>query len=271
MKRLGICFIALALMVGAFGQLAQAAYQEQDWRHNGTGRTANNLEKFLDGDYLVSRWYQGGGQRFSNFDYIYDATTGVTTLKWSGGTVPDSTSTWACFSTNQNSIKHKYIPRWTFEDTTIGHAGPGLSGEFAEVSPGTFRWALTNDAVDGYDVTLAEFSVAIVPDPLSFADLRYDEMAGLEWLPGYPTHLGLSMGDSLVFDVPGVPEGGAVVCRAEVYYDFDPSEVVYYSAQIHISPVPTLTERGMIIFCVLLFGWMAWMVVRRKRSVTVGI
>ena len=35
--------------------------------------------------------------------------------------------------------------------------------------------------------------------------------------------------------------------------------------------IPTLNEWGMIIFCVLLFGWMAWMVVRRKRSVTVGI
>ena len=35
--------------------------------------------------------------------------------------------------------------------------------------------------------------------------------------------------------------------------------------------IPTLTEWGMIIFCVLLFGWMAWVVVRRRRRVTVGI
>jgi len=35
--------------------------------------------------------------------------------------------------------------------------------------------------------------------------------------------------------------------------------------------IPTLTEWGMIIFCVLLFGWMTWVVVRRRRMVTVGI
>ena len=35
--------------------------------------------------------------------------------------------------------------------------------------------------------------------------------------------------------------------------------------------IPTLTEWGMIIFCVLLFGWMAWVIVRRRRRVTVGI
>ena len=35
--------------------------------------------------------------------------------------------------------------------------------------------------------------------------------------------------------------------------------------------IPTLTEWGMIIFCVLLFGWMAWVIVRRRRRVTVGV
>jgi hypothetical protein len=35
--------------------------------------------------------------------------------------------------------------------------------------------------------------------------------------------------------------------------------------------VPTLTEWGFIIFTVLLLGWMAWMVVRRRQTVKVGI
>jgi hypothetical protein len=34
--------------------------------------------------------------------------------------------------------------------------------------------------------------------------------------------------------------------------------------------IPTLTEWGMIIFCVLLFGWMAWVIVRRRRRVTIS-
>jgi hypothetical protein len=36
-------------------------------------------------------------------------------------------------------------------------------------------------------------------------------------------------------------------------------------------PTPTLSEWGMIIFCVLLFGWMAWVIVRRRKRVTAGI
>ncbi len=35
--------------------------------------------------------------------------------------------------------------------------------------------------------------------------------------------------------------------------------------------IPTLTEWGMIIFCVLLFGWMAWVIVRRRKAVNVRI
>jgi hypothetical protein len=34
--------------------------------------------------------------------------------------------------------------------------------------------------------------------------------------------------------------------------------------------IPTLTEWGLIIFCVLLFGWMAWVIVRRRRRVTIS-
>ena len=35
--------------------------------------------------------------------------------------------------------------------------------------------------------------------------------------------------------------------------------------------IPTLTEWGMIVFCVLLFGWMAWVIVRRRKAVNVRI
>jgi len=34
--------------------------------------------------------------------------------------------------------------------------------------------------------------------------------------------------------------------------------------------IPTLTEWGMIIFCVLLFGWKAWVIVRRRKRVTIS-
>jgi len=36
-----------------------------------------------------------------------------------------------------------------------------------------------------------------------------------------------------------------------------------------VERIPTLTEWGMITFCVLLFGWMAWVIVRRRKRVTI--
>ncbi|HWR83524.1 MAG TPA: hypothetical protein VN285_09490 [Candidatus Deferrimicrobium sp.] len=41
--------------------------------------------------------------------------------------------------------------------------------------------------------------------------------------------------------------------------------------EMPLPKIPTLTEWGMILFCVLLFGWMALVIVRRRRRVTVGM
>ncbi|MEW5925530.1 MAG: IPTL-CTERM sorting domain-containing protein, partial [Candidatus Zixiibacteriota bacterium] len=35
--------------------------------------------------------------------------------------------------------------------------------------------------------------------------------------------------------------------------------------------IPTLTEWGLIIFTLLLLGWMTWMIIRRRQSVRIGI
>jgi hypothetical protein len=40
---------------------------------------------------------------------------------------------------------------------------------------------------------------------------------------------------------------------------------------LQVPTIPTLTEWGMIIFCVLLFGWMAWVIVHRRRRMTIGV
>jgi hypothetical protein len=58
--------------------------------------------------------------------------------------------------------------------------------------------------------------------------------------------------------------------------EFDDVEVeIYadagYGEGIPAAAIPTLTEWGMIIFGVLLFGWMAWVIIRRRRRVTIGI
>ena len=45
----------------------------------------------------------------------------------------------------------------------------------------------------------------------------------------------------------------------------------YQNSVVVVSVIPTLSEWGMIIFCVLLLGFMAWVIVRKRRSMEVGI
>lgn len=54
-------------------------------------------------------------------------------------------------------------------------------------------------------------------------------------------------------------------------YDAVEGEYERFTIPVTTRPIPTLTEWGMIIFCVLLFGWMAWVIVRRRRRVTAGM
>ncbi|MBU8933051.1 MAG: IPTL-CTERM sorting domain-containing protein [candidate division Zixibacteria bacterium] len=48
-------------------------------------------------------------------------------------------------------------------------------------------------------------------------------------------------------------------------------EAVYETTFVRTAKIPTLTEWGFIIFSVLLVGWMGWVIVRRRRTMTVGI
>ncbi|MCX6830385.1 MAG: IPTL-CTERM sorting domain-containing protein [candidate division Zixibacteria bacterium] len=61
---------------------------------------------------------------------------------------------------------------------------------------------------------------------------------------------------------------------SNIVVQFDPvSRVEHSECDLHMAlvshAIPTLTEWGLIIFSVLLLGWMAWAVVRRRRGVTV--
>lgn len=65
---------------------------------------------------------------------------------------------------------------------------------------------------------------------------------------------------------------------AGIFDDSGPEGILYletHSIAIYpFSPffqsIPTLTEWGLIIFCVVLFGWIAWVAVRRRRRFAAG-
>ncbi|HWR83118.1 MAG TPA: hypothetical protein VN285_07435 [Candidatus Deferrimicrobium sp.] len=244
----------------------------QEELHNGTGETATNLEKWLEGDVKIKDWYRGS--KFKSFSYGYDATEDETKLKWSNGTVADSQWTWACFKTNKpGQVVQKYLPRWTYASGDSVIAGPGLSLGFIHVTQNNGHLVISNTPQDGGPITIQTIDVGDVPAILSFAQLDYDSLSSVTWDVSL-TDQHVPLYDSLVFTSLDFPSEGSIVFRARVILDDDPSNVVTYSGQYYVKStdkIPTLTEWGMIIFCVLLFGWMAWVIVRRRRRVTIGM
>jgi hypothetical protein len=105
--------------------------------------------------------------------------------------------------------------------------------------------------------------------------------------------LGISPGG--VWEILGYPPGGKAdigvfknlnpnprVSKQEITIWCDPvppwvfpgatvAEVEAAAVVCPVDEIPTLTEWGMIIFCVLLFAWMAWVIVHRRKKAIVGI
>lgn len=58
------------------------------------------------------------------------------------------------------------------------------------------------------------------------------------------------------------------ITAPDIYHnqELDPNQIVVF---YDTGTIPTLTEWGMIVFCVLLFGFMGWMIVRKRRSLEI--
>ncbi|GEM_PF-1949142 len=259
--------LACAILLLSANAWADLDIQEKVYNH--TGKTATNLEKWLEGDVLITDWYQGYGQKFSTFDYGYSPSENYTKLKWSNGTVADGDWTWACVNTNKGWVRQICLPRWTFPaDDSLG-AGPGLSPGFRHTSAQAGYFAIGNYAIDGGPITFLSVDVGHFATRLSFEQLDYDSLSSAIWDYSL-TDQHLALSDSLLFADLTIPTGGSIVWRTRVILDSDPSNVVTYSGQYCPSDqIPTLSEWGMIIFVVLLAGWMAFVVVRRWRAARV--
>lgn len=130
-----------------------------------------------------------------------------------------------------------------------------------------------HDSIPG-PVEVANLQYAVVPEVIPVEDLSYD-LEELPWILADMPKFVLSPGDSI--EVVGPPEESEIadsvlVLRGMLVYqaacdDSTYIDTVPFAAEIfeETEPIPTLSEWGLIIFCVLLLGWMAWVVLRRQR------
>jgi hypothetical protein len=268
---LTICLAVLGIYF-VFSPSVFADSWQNEYIHNGTGQTATNLEKWLDGNVLVSDHL--GRACFSDFSYGYDATHNWTKCRWYNGSVPDSTHCCACLKTDKDKIKHRYLPRWSFAKSDSIIAGPALSHQFVEFpKAGKIDVVLANTAADGGAITISTIKVGVVKPPLRISQLDPDSLASVNWIiTEGPDTIPLdtaAIDPPLRFEVPNPPKGSAVVYWAsDVYLNSAPSNVVQYVGQYaEQRQTPTLTQWGVIILVALLIGSTVFIMLRRRKTV----
>ncbi len=258
---LALLFICFIFSISAFAD----SWQNERIR-NRTGGTANDLEKWLQGDVLISQWLS---THFSSFSYLYNAPGNYTKLTWSNGTVPNGTWCGACVKTNQRRIRHKYLPRWSYAKSD-SVAGPALSHEFFEYDPpskGMVSLSVSNNAEDGGPMTIQIIQTTVVDDIIPMQKLVYDSLGSVNWERTW-TNVALPLQGLFNCDMYNISAGKAVIYRAKVYLNSDPSNVVEYVGQFQAaeSAIPTLTQWGLIILVALLVTSAVFIMLKKRKA-----
>lgn len=262
---LTICALAVFLAVCPISTSNALAGWKQEKMTNNTNRTATNLEKFLEGDVRITRFYQHTS--FETEDYIYDATEDVTTLVWSDGTVEPGDWTWACFGYDKDSITYKYLPRWTYDEAGTDYviAGPALSSVFF-VEGATAYLRLSNTALDSESITIAEIDVGYANRVYEMDELVSYDVNDVEWTHTLSTvnvPVGASTED---FEIPLRP--GVLIYRARLYLESQPDNIVECVGQYEMPrDNPTVSQWGLIVMAALLVSAGIIVIVRRRQKV----
>lgn len=227
---------------------------------NKTLETQNDLHKFLAGRVRVSRWLSS---HFTAFGYSYSSGDDITTLTWSSGVVGPGQPVGVCARTDRTQITHRYLPQWTQDGAPFGAAGAALSHEFVENND-TVDLVIGNTATDGGPVTIQTIQVAAVSTIYSIDGLVYDNLDGVTW-DETRTDVALALDGSEVFSDYTVPEDGAIVYRATVSLDSDPTNIVKYVGQYIPTVIPAVSEWGLVVMLLLVVA-AGTIVIRRRRA-----
>lgn len=132
---------------------------------------------------------------------------------------------------------------------------------------------IPDTAVTLRDVQFAVFDTLVPPDSLNSSNVAL-ESAFQPMSSDTAIRLPYCQSVSLTFPTP-ILKTQWVVLKYKIEGPGSAAEVTDY---VELAPqatqtgaIPTLTEWGLIIFAVLLVGFMTWVVVRRRRRVTIGI
>ena len=256
----GIWFVCFAT--------ANAVTWENEQFHNSYSDTAIDLHKKINGD--ITPVVNSASDHFGSFNDVYNSLQNETLLTWWNGTVAPCETTTACFATNANTVSHKHSPWFTFPpgfDPQI--AGPALSTDFQLVGDDV-AFTVSNECADGGTITITSIQMGPVQTIWSLNQLKYPLLDDIVWEEEAYNEV-LEIGETISF-LLNAPKGGAIVYRAKVYYNDGTGDTVLQCGQYAESfPIPTLTEWGLIIFGVVLIGFITYVFLRRRKAIAVRV
>jgi hypothetical protein len=165
----------------------------------------------------------------------------------------------------------KRDPYWTLNGDEMETVAGCASVTYTTVSEDSIGILLGNTAnPDDPALYVDEFAYALVDEPLELPELTWDNPA-IDWvtMPWYGTIPPL--GSIHLGTIPDASPGDYLITQVGVNFISDPpshkGHIVVQSQWLATSPIPTLTEWGMIIFGVVLLGFISWVFLRRRKAV----
>jgi hypothetical protein len=288
MKKLLLLSVAVVVLSAFLSAPAEACCIVNKDVHNGTGVPAYDVEIEISGLRDVVDHYDGypGDYRFRQFA-TWQAG-GKTYLRWfdpvdpagNPGPIPDCEYVHIGYELNRPA---PYSHGWWTDAAGNMIVNPPNSGHIQQ--PSHYFWppflpdppqpfpatlVLRND-FEGcpYPTIIANISYAVLPSEIPLDSLNAENAylaSVLEPLADGPFEM--LLGDSLAIPIPvPIPPGYVVVYRFDGGFQ-SPNEFVDFGQHHWVGQeIPTLTEWGLIIFGVVLLGFITWVFLRRRRAV----
>ncbi len=250
---------------------------------NTTGQTAYGLIKILWGFPNVTDVYSTAP--FADEEVIQIPPPlfgGLTIIYWHNGQVPPGGKCSACFKKSDDQQWGVVCVYWTDADgTVIDMAAPVASIDLAcpmdddialRVCHQGHHWSGSGIPIQDGDGPGAPFGQIVgtnvaytVQDTAlpawALTDSLWGPHSAMEWIP--LSDFVLSEGDSVTYNGGSHGPGDVILFRFELEGEGLTSyEIVQREAS---TSIPTLTEWGLIIFGVMLLGFITWVFLRRKK------
>lgn len=276
----GMILVGVTVCVLAAGSTNALAWTVQQRYHNGTGQTAHDLTKILEGWWTITDAIH---DKFASHGVHHHYHNGqwYTVIHWYDGSVEHCQWTWACFDTSNNQQPKVVEVLWTDLDSDfIGPAGPAVGVGVDWVAGNTVvtvghDWASwTGDDYppepgDGpgtphgpITVSNVYYALTDVERPMAQLDEALYTDPSITWVP--LSGFGLTYGQANPINLGALPSDRVLLFRCEAAGEGATSQEII---QFRLAVIPTVSEWGLIVLVLLMLTAGTILFAKRRRPV----